>query len=95
MADATSSSVSTTVYTPAERTSEGVFLRRAALLIVTLTQASDNKTPHGLPAAPVKVQLVPRNGNGNFYEEKAADKTNIYIHSGSSGPTSVMAYVEY
>jgi hypothetical protein len=73
----------------------GAFINSAQLTLTGLSSGSDNTVPHGLPRTPVKVTYIPRDGNGNWYETSAADATNLYITSGSSGPTSFIAYVEY
>jgi len=87
------------VVTPAfgllETTDQGPFVASAKLTITGLTSGSPNTIPHGLPKTPTKVVYVARDGNGNWYETQAADGTNLYITSGSSGPTTFIAYVDY
>jgi hypothetical protein len=73
----------------------GEFLREAVLAATGLTAGSANTVPHGLPATPVQAVYVPTNGNGNWYETSDPDATNVYITSGSSGPTAFKIYVKY
>jgi len=72
----------------------GTLPRRARLGITGLTAGAGNTVPHGLPAAPRSVILVP-GGSASWGETSAADATNIYITVGAGGATSGTAYVEY
>lgn len=73
----------------------GEYLREAELSVTGLTAGSANTIAHGLPATPVEVVYVPRDGNGNWFETAAPDGTNLAITSGSSGPTTFRIYVKY
>ncbi len=71
----------------------GEYIRSAKLALAGLTAGAANTVPHGLPATPQKVFLEPTS-NGPFYENAAADATNLYVFAQGTG-TICNAYVEY
>ncbi len=72
----------------------GVFLAKARLSITGLTATADNTVPHGLPRAPQAVSYRAQ-ASGGYNETKAPDATNLYITVAGSGPTAIVADVEY
>ena len=89
------------VYQFVEETNQGAFLRNAKLAVTGLPANGVTTVPHGLTDArgngftPVRVGLEPKS-NSNFWENAAADATNVYVGVGAaSGTHAVDIYLMY
>lgn len=79
----------------------GQYLRYAKIAVTGLPAAAVTNIPHGLtdgrgnPVTPLMVGLEAKS-NSNFYENAAADATNIYVGVGAaSGTHAVDIYLTY
>lgn len=76
-----------------DQTLQGVYIRKARLAVTGLAASAANTVPHGLPAAPINVQIEPTSAGG-FHETQPADAANIYVTADGAG-TSCNLIVEY
>jgi len=91
----------TPIYQFVEETNQGAFLRNAKLAVTGLPANAVTSIAHGLVDArgngviPIMVGLEPKS-NSNFWENAAADGTNIYVGVGAaSGTHAVDIYLMY
>ena len=76
-----------------DQTLQGVYIRKAKLVVAGLAASSTNIIPHGLPATPINVVIEPTSAGG-FHESLPADATNVYISADGAG-TNLNLIVEY
>lgn len=83
----------TPTYEYISQTLQGVYLRKAKLVITGLAANATNPVPHGLRSVPLNVFIEPTSAGG-FHEAQPADATNIYVASDGAG-ASCNLIVEY
>ena len=83
----------TPTYEYMAQTLQGVYIRKAKLVVSGLTANSVNPVPHGLPTIPMNAIIEPTSAGG-FHEAQPADANNVYVAADGAG-TSCNLIVEY
>ncbi|MGH9397170.1 MAG: hypothetical protein ACRD18_10020 [Terriglobia bacterium] len=83
----------TSHYEYLDQTLQGVYIRKAKLVVAGLAANAANTVPHGLPSIPINIMIEPTSAGG-FHEVQPADANNVYISSDGAG-TSCNLIVEY